>query len=222
MKIAICISGSIKNTKSLNYINNIRSKYDTKIFIHTWDIRNKKEFDDTTWSKANNLELEKIIDFNADKILIENFSNKLSYLNRIFNEANFKDKIRQDIGTISMYYSIFKSNQLKIDYEKENSMIFDCVIRSRFDSNVQQQFDFIENADLTQINIPHGRDWGGLNDQFAFGNSYQMNIYSDLINNLPSINNSYHSETMLRSYVNNTNLAINRCNLEVKIHHESN
>jgi hypothetical protein len=118
-----------------------------------------------------------------------------------------------------MYYSIFKSNELKKEYEKENNITFDCVIRSRFDSDIISELE-IESYDLSKVNIPIGKDWGGLNDQFAFGNSDSMDIYSDLINNLSSVNSLYHPETMLQNYITLKNLNINRCVLDARIHYE--
>jgi hypothetical protein len=219
MMIAVCLSGSIKNTKSIEYIEKLSNKHLVYIFIHTWNISNLDEFNSTLWSKSNTLELENINLFNPKKILIEDFSDRQILLQNLFNAADFKNKARHDIGTVSMYYSIFKSNELKKEYEKENNITFDCVIRSRFDSDIISELE-IESYDLSKVNIPIGKDWGGLNDQFAFGNSDSMDIYSDLINNLSSVNSLYHPETMLQNYITLKNLNINRCVLDARIHYE--
>ena len=82
--------------------------------------------------------------------------------------------------TFSMYYSIMKSNALKVFYEKELSFKYDYVIRARFD--LQLDFDlslteFDNNFLYFHNDCPNPN---GMNDQFAISSSDNMNVYSSL------------------------------------------
>jgi hypothetical protein len=199
--------------------------YNTKLFIHSWEIENFAQFNSTSWTSIqynfdysiyhqNNI----FNKYNYTDIEIENYDNKKIYLEEIFNNFKFENYgQRNDIGLISMFYSIYKSNMLKIKYEKDNNVEFDCVIRMRSDSLLINNIA-LEEYDMNNLNIPSGRDWGGLNDQFAFGNSNVMNLYSETFNNIKKIHrNVYHPETILKQSIELYDINIDRPNIEISI-----
>lgn len=226
MNVAICLSGAIKFIDNgLITINKICNLYNTKLFIHSWEIENFAQFNSTSWiSIQNNFDYSiyhqnNIFNkYNYTDIEIENYDNKKIYLEEIFNNFKFEHySQRSDIGIISMFYSIYKSNKLKIKYEKDNNMEFDCVIRMRSDSLYANDLK-LEEYNMNHLNIPNGRDWGGLNDQFAFGNSNVMNLYSETFNNIKKIHrNVYHPETMLKQSIELYDINIDRPNIEISI-----
>jgi hypothetical protein len=110
------------------------------------------------------------------------------------------------------------ANNLKVMYEKENNIIFDTVVRMRFDSDFENKI-FNINEYPNTLNIPNGEDWcGGINDQFAFGPSSVMNDYSNFYNNITEIEGvPYHPETMLLKYFNMKKIHTNRCDFRVRI-----
>ena len=79
--------------------------------------------------------------------------------------------IRSD-NLYSMFYSIFQSNQLKVEYENKNGFKYDWVIRSRFDVKLNSKINFNE-FDNNIINNPTGcfDSNHGYTDCFAFSNS---------------------------------------------------
>ena len=125
-----------------------------------------------------------------------------------------------------MHYSIWKSNELKKQYEKENDIIFDVVIRIRYDSLIEDQFNLSNYID-GDIFIPFGGDWGGttcgfgqagINDQFAIGKSKIMDSYSNMFNCFADcLSSDYHSEMLFRTYLKKKNINPRRIPLIVEI-----
>ena len=234
MKIAVCLSGSIRYPHiGLKSIENIFPNDDVKIFIHTWKITNREDFLKTIFGlefKEYDNTVETQFDFlekyNYEKLLIENYESKKCKFQEIYNSLDLLPfgseegciKPRYDIGPISMHYSINMCNTLKQKYEKENNLVFDTVIRMRFDSDFENKIlDLKEYPDC--LNIPEHEDWcGGINDQFAFGPSKVMDIYSNFYNEINEIKDvQYHPESMLLKYFNMKQITPNRCNFRVRI-----
>jgi len=236
MKIAVCISGNVRYPHiGLESIKKIFPNDYIKIFIHTWKISNRESFLETIsglqFKEYDNIAetqfhfLEK---YNYEKLLIEDYESKKIKFEEIYNSLNllpFEEGEcivpRYDVGPISMHYSIYKSNQLKCDYENENNIIFDKVIRMRFDSDFEGKELYLNNIP-DGVNIPEGEDWcGGINDQFAIGSSISMNLYSDLYNYIDQVENvPYHPETIFRKYFEMRNVPINRINFTVRINNK--
>lgn len=234
MKVAVCISGGIRyphlGLKSIQKI--IPNEY-VKVFIHTWKIEDKDSFLKTIWGLEYK-EKDKIVetnlscfdDYNYEKLLVENyeetqkkFENLLSNLKFAPSDHENKDQFRNDVGPLSMHYSIYKSNQLKIEYEKENNIVFDWVIRMRTDSDFRH--DVLDLSTLeSNLNIPSGEDWAenAINDQFAIGTSHAMNLYSSLYHNIHYTQSSkYYPETLLFTHLENMKLSANRIDFPVRI-----
>jgi len=222
MKIAVCISGGIKYPHlSLESIKKIIPNEYIKIFIHTWKVKDKTSYLNTVCG-VEHKEKEKTIEtdisylqnFNFEKLLIENYDEYSKKFTQIYNNAKFlydEDPWkRTDIGPISMFYSIYKANELKKEYEKNNNIIFDWVIRMRFDSEFRKQCLDVRN--LTGIlNIPEGEDWNdpdiGINDQFAVGKSHIIDLYSSVYKNLLFVQKTnYVPERILLTHLKNMNI----------------
>jgi hypothetical protein len=221
MKVAVCLSGAIKHPeKSLDSIKRIYPNEFLKIFIHTWEIENIKEYGRDSFSGKMGLSSTDILsEYPYEDILIENYSTKREQFQTIFDTLEFKESHRKDIGLISMYYSIFNSNQLKKEYEIKNNMIFDKIVRMRFDSDFggkDLNLDFEKNC----IQIPKGNDYAGINDQFAIGPSEEIDHYCNIFNNLETLKDmEYNPEKLLLTYFDRNQLRnkVERFDFEVKI-----
>jgi hypothetical protein len=227
-KIAICISGGIKfHQKGLATIEKISSMHDVKVFIHTWNVKDISSYDKNSWhgSLANHGNVSKISDvlqeFPIERIVIDDFETKKIHFENLLKECSpnliFRD--RKDIGIISMFYSIWKSHQVKNEVVAETGETFDCVIRMRFDSDLKSLENFnVDNLENGNVHIPVGQDWNGLNDQFAYGTSDSMNIYSSLILNFRSFRNiTYNPEVLLKHYLRAAKINVIRQNITVNI-----
>jgi hypothetical protein len=233
MKIAVCVSGGVRYPHlGFQSIQKIVPNEYVKIFIHTWKVNDKDSFFKTV-AGLSHKEQNKIIEsdfsllqnYNYEKLLIENYDEYQLRFENLFSSLKFakpkspSDEHRTDIGPISMHYSIYRSNQLKIEYEKENNMVFDWVIRMRTDSDFR--YDVLDLTTLdSELNIPSGEDWAenAINDQFAIGTSHAMNLYSGLYPNIHYTQSSkYYPETLLFTHLQNMKLCANRIDFPVRI-----
>lgn len=197
LKVALCISGHFRSDKTLQGIKNYilsNSNIECDIFIHTWDVRDRG---------GPVLQKDKIIsEYQPKKYVIE--SQKQFNITSLMEKQNFN---KRDInGLLSMFYKIEACNNLKKEYEVENNFTYDCVIRFRGDVELLDFIDF-QNLDLNKLYIPLHGDYKGINDQFAFSNSKNMDIYSSTFSNIETYLKSnillnpefFTKETILRN-----------------------
>lgn len=130
-----------------------------------------------------------------------------------------------------MWYNIYKVNQLRLNYEKENNIQYDMVIRVRSDIGFRKELDLskidnIQNNILIPIN-----NWMGhpvidptlkykICDLFAIGCSEHMNVYCDVIHKLkdnPFTQNqeSWHPESNLGYHLVTNNIPFTKGNFNV-------
>ena len=232
MNVALCFSGGVKYPNNgLNSLKKIFPNCNIKIFMHTWDIHKKSDYLKTVHG-IKHKEVQKTVITNFDflskflyeNLLIENYDTKQIEFQSFYDELKFKDYPTTSdgktigIGMISMHYSIWKSNELKKYYEKEHDMKFDVVVRMRYDSEFPETINFLE-YDEDVIYIPWGDDWlGGINDQFAIGNSKVLDAYSCVFKHLQDYQHlSYHPETIMRNHLDTHNIKIKRIKFPVRI-----
>lgn len=233
MKIAICFSGGIRYPHiGLESLKLIRPSSFVKVFIHTWKITDRNSFLNTVHGLEYK-EQDKTLDdnytilneYNYETLLIEDYDTQRQKFENILSQLKFQPvseneciKPRSDVGPISMHYSLYKSNELRRQYERENHITFDRVIRMRFDSDFEGRLLDLEKVS-EELCIPEGEDWcGGINDQFAVGSSYGMNIYSNFYNNLSKLQScKYHPETMLRKHLEIEKINVERFDFPVRI-----
>lgn len=197
MKFAICYSGQpryfkecFENHKQMIF-NQIKN-FD--IFFHFWfdqEAVNKNFYMDCglpdtsrgRWDKELVTDLQEKLNPQLcmyQRPLKYNLNN--NFLNLPINPH--RDFYIPKENIISMFYSIYKANLLKMIYEKEHNFIYDCVIRLRTDIFMTQPL-IINEKDLNAINLdkrPHTEY--SLNDCIAYGPSNLMDAYSNTIFNL--------------------------------------
>ena len=89
-------------------------------------------------------------------------------------------------------------NRQRVFQEMRNYMIntntwYDVVIHARIDTWYDEPLNYgaLLNKDNTiqdqEVFVPHGYDWGGLNDQFAVGNYYSMESYMTLYDDVQNV-----------------------------------
>lgn len=205
MKVAVCFSGFFRCLYS-NYNNiyeNILKNYNCDVFIHTWDKLGCNLYFESDKCNAYT------IDYINDIIKLY----KPIYIN-IENNDNFKNNLsglkaydhRHPQSVYSMFYGIQQSNLYKSEFELLNNFTYDIVIRARTDLQFINKLNIDDNY---YINIPHTGNFGGINDQFAYSNSYNMNKYSDLYNNIQyysKINKCINPENLLLYHLNVNNV----------------
>lgn len=203
MKIAICISGlmrTFEETFPSFQKHFLKMNGNVDIFIHTWN--------------TNTINVEKL--YHPVKMKIEN--DIVFPVHPLMHTKNIHNK-RNPQNILSMYYKIDKCNQLKCEYEIENNFKYDCVVRFRSDILLEENFTINEN-NLDRISIPKYADYFGINDQIAYSNSENMNIYSSAFNNLNQYIddvNMLDPELFLKHHIMTEGLKIKRFPLQYKL-----
>lgn len=174
-RIAVCLSGQTRSyAEGYKYLHkNLLSKHNVDIFWHTWTL------DDDV---RNNLE--------------SLYNPKMTNYTKTFDNAQFikynrtQDNRFPPYNTIHMLYSIFMSNFLKRTYEIENGFVYDAAVRIRFDYALNTELDF-DNMVKNKLYVPDDLIRGFIppngvaaNDQFAYGDSNVMDLYSQMFWNM--------------------------------------
>jgi len=75
------------------------------------------------------------------------------------------------------------------EYMIKNNVWYDLVISTRLDTWCYEALNLskYDNLSDSEIYVPNGCDWGGLNDQLAIGNYYAMEKYMLLYSNIRPI-----------------------------------
>jgi|TARA_Y100000015_G_scaffold17305_1_gene16667 hypothetical protein len=185
MKVALCISGQPRYLEEgYAQINkSILQKYSPDVFVHTWwdnSMSNKKmELPSTLSYGRTYYWRENTID------LIKKFYNPVVFLYEPqiifnpFNDVNYE--LARPSNVHSMFFSIQRSNQLKMQYERENNFLYDIVIRCRFDVDIIK-FDIdLYNLSMDYVNCYAMKD--SPNSDLAISSSKNMDIYTSLYDN---------------------------------------
>lgn len=200
MNIAICFSGGlrsfpncVKNIKD-NIINPLeQSGMKVYNFISTWDIDNWYQYDITKSEiKFNMIEIEKY-----DKSLFSKFiSNK-------YREYPHLSGPDTHINSISMHYKIYRVWKLMEQFEKNNNITFDIIIRLRPDIIYSDQINIRHILDVLTNPVIYMPKWHGkyeivtrqIMDQYAFGNRKVMKQYHSVYENIDNLLKSDYPHT---------------------------
>jgi hypothetical protein len=212
MKIALCISGQPREISlALEQLkNNVIIPNDIKdIFIHTWY---HPDYDNKPFDSAQPAQEDGRLGKwkpNTDKIILETLNPK-KYIFESPNEFDeYKDLPGQPSAIqnkmVSIFYSIWKANELKKQFEEENNFKYDIVVRVRFDLFYNHPI-FLEKFMINNINngiflshkfqhdrqndsypISTGGTYSSMADTFAFGSSKNMDLFCSVYPNFREI-----------------------------------
>jgi hypothetical protein len=234
-KIAVCLSGIPKFwNKSYESIKQWLPTAD--IFIHTWKINDNSEVNENTCyspNAYNNIaatDYNLVHAYNPKKYIIQDFVLKKKFFENQCEKyfSNFENPPagnKNSISQLSMFYSLREACRLKASHERENSFTYDIVVRMRFDSEIKTFLDLNTLDYKNTLYIPNGRDWGGINDQFCFGNSSIIDMVCECYTFYDihiTVTNFYGPEVILKQHLAtfltqyniirpNINIEINNC-----------
>lgn len=224
MKVALCLSGHLRSFRQTFYSLHkyIIEPYNPDIFIFTYE---NKGFDGDRGDRAaiNQLATTEELDnlYHPIKCVITRA--KKNHLNMI----KYKDRVGSGVrdATIipSMFHSVYRANLLKTEYEQEIGRSYDVVIRSRPDILYETPLDKNEFENCMTSNaiyIPTFGNYGGYNDQFAFGSSLSMDLYSSTFPNIDTffdLGCLFHAETLCKYTLDYYDIPIVRSNMNYKL-----
>lgn len=185
LRVALCISGHLR-TFEQNFISvreHILNRFNCDVFIHTWDTLGMpyRQLD----SRVHNIKTDHMVEtinriYAPKKLIIE--PTKRFLVSNLMHKAMID--YRDIPGILSMFYKIEVCNNIKSEYERENNFLYDIVIRFRGDLCMMAPLPINQDTNLNRLFIPQYGNFSGLCDQFAFGSSQVMDIYSSLYSNL--------------------------------------
>lgn len=209
MRIAVCISGQPRkalDTFPFIYENIIKPN-SADVFIHM-NYDKESTYIEKTHLDSNTCNLEKNVDeklielYKPIKYLVEKPKNfykpniivsekRLQNTRKMNAHKNWTNEECQKHITkqlLSMYYSIFKCNELKETYANENGFVYDLVIRLRFDVLPKQPL-YLQTIDPNYIYyLEIGQPDQLISDWINFGSNAVMNVYSSIYLNIEYLN----------------------------------
>ena len=117
------------------------------------------------------------------------------------------DEMPSNVNSVCMFYN----RKRAFDLIKN---LPDIVVSARFDIYIKEYIFHplsCHRIEDNTIYIPSGQDWGGLNDQFAYGNYESMSKYCNLYKYIDSLElHDFHPETLLKKYIEKVGLNVVR------------
>lgn len=206
MKVAMYFSGRIQNEKyemNREHLQMFNNKYDITYFCSLNKLANDENFINRFCSEFN---------ISKDRINIEEIS---------VPEVDSKITIAGNINNMySMFYHNYKAMELIKNFQDKHNTTFDVVIKYRADIYSQDVINIENNIDNDTVFIPVGSDWGGVNDQVAYGNFNSMYKYSSCFFNFfeyAELFNVFQPETILKLHLIMNHLKENRFNYNYKL-----
>lgn len=200
MKIALCLSGQVRNAIQHTYPflkDNLLDLNDVDVFLHTWS--GHENINASFYNSKAHFKIEdyaySLDTLKPKKFLIE--CNDLKLIPKDFDTQ----KIKHIKNRTCQYISMSKCFDLKKQYERENDLVYDFCIRSRYDFALNKKIDFSKLnknkfycIDLSTHEDRSANIFASFNDQFWFTSSDNCDkikelpfIHEDIINryNLP-------------------------------------
>lgn len=190
MRTALCISGHLRSFLDVyQYIKDqIIDPMNCEIFIHTWstlggELGRKKGDGD---SASHKVDIDRVYELAKPvSLIVESEDTKLKFIDAtrhivvpIEEQKFIAGRISNHVG---MFYSIYKANQLKCDFEKLNHFKYDRVIRFRGDIRMGTTFSHDMFPDNDVLYVPAIGQYAedGINDQVAISSSHVMDVYCE-------------------------------------------
>lgn len=211
MRVALCISGQPRGVQKnvAHLIENIIHPTNIKdIFIHTWFSEDYvgKPFDSSQPQNTNNIGV-----WDKDTLKFLETLDPISIIAeppKLFDEFSHLGGPSTAVQTklASGAYSIYKANQLKLEYEIKNNFKYDLVVRARLDCIYETKYNLknflcdnwqkmLHVAEIHQTMRTHdsypiseGGTYSSLSDTFAYGSSEVVDVFCSVYPNFEKIN----------------------------------
>lgn len=184
-KVALCISGHLRtfesNFKSVK--EHILDRFDCDVFIHTWDVLglSYRPGDSNLHITETRLVVDKLQKlYQPKKLVVE--KTKQFPVTPIMHQ---RSREHRDIpGILSMFYKVEECNKLRKEYETEQNINYDFVIRFRGDLWMEEPFPIDARTTSNHLYLPIYGNFGGACDQLAFGSPQMIDKYCSLYSNI--------------------------------------
>jgi len=199
MKIAVCISGELRtfnNQLVIDSYSKFIEKYSPDVFLSTWDhigeSMNHAYIDpSTSKNKRINIKSEILNTYNNIKSLkIENYNEWFNSLDEAVKSVVFRDNyFSRTINSYTQIYKIYDSILSKYEYENNNNIKYDVVLRVRPDNLfiLDLELDEVLSNTIYHINIGTAYYPNRIYDIFFYGDSDSMNTIAETYLNFETL-----------------------------------
>lgn len=198
-KIAVCVSGNLrtfeKTMSSFKHFILGSLAGNADYFIHTWDTLGGKSLghDSPLWGTKTFTKMPDINRiFNPKKIVIDNHNEPgfVAAMNAVVAQAKLSEADKDGFKNHSirdyaaMCYTWKRSKELLEEYEKEQGIKYDIIVKLRPDLLFTKPFDIKRGKDV--LCLPNvGRYYAGaVNDQFAVGMASSVKTYLSIFDHI--------------------------------------
>lgn len=134
-KIAILLTGHIRNSNIVPTIKSFCNGYDYDVFVHTWDNLGLKGTETNLSAKIEKDKVEKSV-LNIPNIKEYVIENNKDYITQIDRKEEYFNFSSPEEFIKSQLYSINKCFHLMNDYSKKENVNYKMVIKLRFDCEI--------------------------------------------------------------------------------------
>lgn len=209
MKVAVCFSGLPRFVQecAAYWRHCLLEPYDCDVFVHVWK----------SSPASDHTHAQLINQFYSPTIMVQDHTPQFdvsSYTQRVWPHRVTPQ------AQFSQFEGIKRAQQLRQRSELHNGRKYDVVIRARFDWYLHEVL-FEHNTCVNVARTPtldgHHFTYDhvplvGISDQFAYGSSHVMDVYAQIVDNMPSL---YHNhgvdfcgELFLRAHLHEHNVCI--------------
>lgn len=245
-KIAICISGYLRTFEECypSILENVIQDNDVDIFIHTYD----KLGNSSGWRHpidlSDNINMDFLESIPYIKVMAIQKWHNIKYQFEKYRE--YCPNITNINVIATIFYKIQECNELRKEYEKQNGINYDLVIRMRGDQIFEKKIDYNFPLDKILINAyPWGdedyvyhfngegsdddeEDYIGrnetewINDRFAVGIPEKIDILSNLYSDFADLvdNRSVELEYLLHKHLQRNNIEYEKRYLHFYVKHK--
>ena len=178
MKVALCFAGHMRDlSETKTFWKDLIKKYDIDVYASFWDIENP-ELGDTIkeFEKVYSPKRMEVESYDIFKQTTQNFASL--HIQSPTNIPTIFQETSKAFGQLSMYYKVWRCNNLT----KQLGIEYDLIIRARIDTLLDENFNIVQN---NMLNVPMGinncasfPNSEGINDCFAYGSPKIMDYYS--------------------------------------------
>ena len=198
-KVAICVSGVPRGDYCTEFIERISLYNQVYVFVWYWNDQDEvlkqhsrrgsipQPFTPQNFSSIPGVALQCESD---------SFSKYKDGFQAQRDQLPHFDWNREDLGIYGMTFAIKKANEMREKFEQENNIIFDCVIRARFEAKFIQpgstnyspdakfSVSDYDLANIIYISCTNRDIKYGMGDCIGFSSSQNMSLYSKVYDNL--------------------------------------
>ena len=168
-RVAVCLSGLPRQYRqNLKLLRTFLADTSADVFFHFWESPEQ--------------------DFIVQSLEPKAYAFERNQLTPDFTRFKRRERFappERDRGSVAMFYSIYRANELKRAYEAEHGFTYDIVVRLRLDLySLASLSDMLDRIRLLQrgwertLYVPDMAQSVGLNDQIAVGSSATLDAYA--------------------------------------------